>query len=142
MRFSDDSLAVLNELVGARKFWDNPFHSLLTVSTVPGHFFNADYLNSRLRKDSMAERDSWWSVFLHEDWERQGAIQSLVNWATGIRPEDQIDNAAVDLAVTTLVWSFTSSNRFLRDKSTKSTVALLSGRHRSTVRMFKTFRRR
>ena len=137
--FSDDSLAVLNELVCERKLWNNPFHSLLTVSTVPGHFFNADYLNSRLRKDPMADRDSWWSVFLHEDWERQGAIFRLVNWASGVTPTISIDTEVVDLAVTTMVWSFTSSNRFLRDKATKATVALLTGRHRSTVRMLKRF---
>ena len=137
--FSDASLAVLNELVCEKKFWNNPFHSLLTVSTVPSHFFNADYLNNRLRKDSMADRDSWWSVLLHQDWEMGGAIQNLVKWAFGIRAEDQVDDVEVDLAVTTLVWSFTSSNRFLRDKATKATVALLTGRHRSTMRMLKRF---
>lgn len=137
--FSDDSLAVLNELDRDRKFWDNPLHSLLTVSTVPDHFFNAAYLHERLDRDSMAQRDSWWSVFLHEAWERQGAIFRLVSWALGATPNKRIDSEVVDLAVTTLVWTFTSSNRFLRDKATKATVALLTGRHRSTVRMLKRF---
>ena len=137
--FSDESREVLNQLELQGKFWDSPFRTLLTVSSVPGHSFNADYLDNKLRKTSMAERDSWWSVFLHADWERQGAIFSLVNWATWVTPSDGIDTTVVDLAATTLAWSFTSSNRFLRDKATKALVALLSGRHDSTLRMLKRF---
>ena len=139
--FSDDSHAVLSQLTRDGDFWENPLHSLLTVSTVPGHVFNAEYLDERLRGVSMPERDSWWSVFLHEAWERGrgGAVHRLVDWASSIAPNDQIETPVVDLATTTLVWTFTSSNRYLRDKATKALVALLTGRHDSIITMLRRF---
>ena len=70
--FSDDSRIVFSELIRDGDFWENPLHSLLTVSAVPGHAFNGEYLDQSLRRVSMPERDSWWSIFLHEAWERDG----------------------------------------------------------------------
>ena len=139
--FSDDSHAVLSQLARDGDFWENPLHSLLTVSTIPGHVFNAEYLDERLRRVSMPERDSCWSVFLHEAWERGrgGAVHRLVDWASSIAPNDQIETPIVDLAATTLAWTFTSSNRFLRDKATKALVELLTGRHDSTMTMLRLF---
>ena len=137
--FSDDSRTVLNELIQAGEIRNNLFDSLLAISTVDGHFFNAERLDKNLRWISMAERDSWWSIYLHEAWEQRGTVHKLVNWASGVAPNDQIEPPVVDLTATTLAWTFTSSNRFLRDKATKALVALLTGRHDSTITMLSRF---
>lgn len=137
--FSDDSHEVLKALLREGKVRDNPLRALLTVSTVRDHYFNADYLHERLDAGSLAERDSWWSVFLHTDWERRGATFRLVDWATRVTPNDRIDSSVVDLAVTTLAWMLASSNRFLRDKATKALGTLLADRHESTQLMLKRF---
>ena len=66
-------------------------------------------------------------------------LHRLINWASIIAPNDEIEPGVVDLTASTLAWTFTSSNRFLRDKATKALVALLTGRHHSAMRMLERF---
>ena len=137
--FTDETLKVLNELIEAEKVKSNPLDYLLTVCAIPGHFFNADFLDKILANDSMADRDARWTVYIHDSWETKGVVYRLVHWASKIQRDDKIDPAVVDLTATTLAWTLTSSNRFLRDKATKALVALLTGRHDSTMKMLRRF---
>ena len=102
--------------------------TLLTLATSPDHPYNADFLHTRLMRDSLAERDSWWSVFLHYQYDTQGAVDRLVDWAWSPEDKGHIDDEAVRLCGVALAWMFTSSNRFLRDRATKALVNLLDGR--------------
>ena len=139
--FSEDTLVVWNELIDDDKIWDDddPTDTLLTVSTVPDHRFNAEYLDRRLRQDAMPDRDAWWNIYLHKTWESEGPVDRLVDWASSISPEDVTDTEVVDLAATSLAWMLATSNRFLRDRATKALVALLTGRLESTTRLVERF---
>ena len=137
--FSEDTIAVLNELIEAGKIWDNPLDTLLTVSTVPDHKFNAEFLDKNLRRKTMPERDAWWSIYLHWSWGEEGPVDRLVDWASSLSPDNQIEPAVVDLAAVALVWMLTTSNRFVRDKATKALVALLTSRLESTTRLVERF---
>ena len=137
--FSEDTRAVLSELIEADKVRSDPLDALLTVSTVPDHPFNADFLDQRLRKDNMPDRDSWWSTYLHRVWETQGPVDRLVDWASSLSADDDVEDSVVDLSATTLAWTFTTPNRFLRDRATKALVSLLTGRLESTVRLVDRF---
>ena len=137
--FSEDTIEVLNELIEAEKIWSNPLETLVTVSTVPGHYCNAELLDTWLRRDTMAERDAWWSVYLHRAWGEKGPVDQLVDWASSMTPDDQIEPAVVDLGAITLAWMLTTSNRFLRDKATKALVSLLTARLESTIRLVERF---
>ena len=137
--FSEDTIEVLNELVEAGKIWSGQLETLLTVSTVPGHYCNAELLDTRLRRDTMAERDAWWSIYLHRAWGEEGPVDRLVDWASNVTPDDQIEPAVVDLAAITLAWMLTTSNRFLRDNATKALVSLLTARLESTIRLVERF---
>ena len=133
--FSDDTNAVLDELIQSKRLWSNPLDTILSVSTIPGHPFNASLLHLRLLKDTMPERDSWWSTYLHNAWGTRGPVDRLLDWASGLSAEDDVEEAAVDLAATTLAWMLTTSNRFIRDRATKALVSLLTGRFESTERL-------
>ena len=137
--FSEDTRAVLNELLQGEKIWGDLLDVLLSVSVVPGHPFNADSLDQRLRQDSMPDRDSWWSIYLHRTWDTQGPVDRLVAWASALSSADDVEDSVVDLSATTLAWMFTTPNRFLRDRATKAMVALLTGRIESTVRLVDRF---
>ena len=137
--FSDDTIEVFNELLEAGNFWSDPLDTLLTVSMVPGHAFNAELLDRRLRQDTMAERDAWWSTYLHRAWGDEGPVDRLVDWASSIKPNAQIEPAVVDLATTTLAWMLTTSNRFVRDGATKSLVSLLISRLDPATRLVERF---
>ena len=137
--FYEDTFTVWNELIDDGTVWDDPKDTLLTVSTIPGHPFNAEHLDKRLRSLSMPERDQWWSIYLHESWDTEGPVDRLVDWALAVSPEDAIDEEVVDLAAITLAWMFTTPNRFLRDRATKALVALLSSRLESATRLVDRF---
>ena len=137
--FSKETRVVLNEFVASRSMYSEPKDTLITVSAIPGHFFNADFLDSRLRQDNMADRDTWWSTYLHRTWGNEGPTDRLVEWAFNISPGDIVDDEVVDLAATTLGWMLSTPNRFLRDRATKGLVALLTGRLTSLERLVNRF---
>ena len=137
--FSEETREVFNELLQSEKIWDDPIDALLTISTVPDHPFNADFLDRRLRRDSMPERDSWWSIYLHRTRGTQKSIDRLVDWASGLEPSIEIEGSVVDLASTTLAWMLSTPNRPLRDRATKALVCLLTERSESTVRLVDRF---
>jgi hypothetical protein len=101
---------------------------LLTLSTRPDHPYNADFLHERLMRDSLAERDAWWSIFLHFNYSAHGAVDRIVDWAWSPEDKDRIEDEAVRLCGVALAWFLTSSNRFVRDLATKALVNLFAGR--------------
>ncbi len=107
-------------------FWD----ALLTVASNREHPLNADYLHAHLMQFDMAERDAWWSVFLHEQYRygESNAIYRLINWAWTPKNKSHIDDESIWLSATALSWFLTTSNRFLRDRATKALVSLLTPR--------------
>ena len=137
--FSEDTHAVLNDLIQREGIWEELLDTVMSVSTVPGHPFNADSLDQRLRRDSMPDRDSWWSTYLHRSWESQGPVDRLIDWASSLSPDDDVEDGVTDLAATALAWMFSTPNRYLRDRATKALVALLTGRLESAGRLVNRF---
>ena len=137
--FSDDTLEVLDDFTQREDIWDDLLDTVVSLSTVPGHPFNAESLDRRLRHDFMPDRDSWWSTYLHRAWESQSPVDRLIDWAFNSSCDDDIENEVVDLAATTLAWMLTTPNRFLRDRATKALVALLTGRFESAEQLVNRF---
>jgi len=126
--FSEGTLGVLNKLIRNRQDSDDTLDVLLTVASLPEHPYNADFLDRRLRKDAMPDRDAWWNIYLHYAWNTHGAVDRLVHWASSVKHNSVIDRRVVDLCATALTWMLSSSNRFLRDNATQALVNLLTGR--------------
>ncbi len=137
--FSEETHVVLKELIANRSMYPEPKDTLITVSAIPEHPFNADFLDRRLRQDCMPDRDTWWSTYLHRTWGDEGPVDRLVEWASNISPSEKVDEVVVDLAATTLGWMLSTPNRFLRDRATKGLVALLTGRLASLDRLVNRF---
>ena len=113
--------------------------ALLTVSTVPNHPFNADFLCRILSEYDMPERDAWWSTYLHSVWGEGRAVDRLVQWASQVSDDHNVESEVVRLCSITLTWMLSTANRFLRDKATKALVALLTGRFTSMVQLVEKF---
>ena len=137
--FTDDTKEVLQEVAARGNTFIDPRDSLLTVSTIPGHPFNALYLDRRLRQDTMPVRDAWWSTYLDGTWGTEGPARRLVDWASGMAADADAEADVVDLDAICLAWMLTTSNRFLRDRATKALVALLTGRVESIERLMERF---
>ncbi len=131
--FSDGTRDALNKLSRSENDLNDTIDVLLTVATLPGHPLNAQFLDGRLRKDAMPDRDAWWSVYLHQTWGTHGAVDRLVDWASSLGQDTAIDDEAVVLSATALSWMLTTSNRFLRDRATEALVSLLTGRLAAVV---------
>ena len=137
--FSEDTLVVLNDFMQGEDIWEELLDTVVSLSTVPGHPFNAESLDRRLRQDSMPDRDSWWSTYLHRAWQTQSPVDRLIDWASNLSGDDDVEDEVVDLAATTLAWMLTTPNRFLRDRATKALVVLLTGRFESAGRLVNRF---
>lgn len=112
---------------------------ILTVASLPEHPFNAEFLDRRLREDSMSKRDAWWSIGLHYMWDTQSAVDRLVDWSSGVTATMNLDSQSVDLCAITLAWLLTTSNRFLRDRATKGLANLLTGRLEAATKLIERF---
>ncbi len=143
--FTDDTYSVLTELAEETQLdRDEVLDNLLTVAAVPGHPFNAHFLDARLRRDLMPKRDSWWSTYLHDEWQgaawgSKGAIHRLVDWASGLSTTGTLEDEVIDLATITLAWTLSTPNRFLRDRATKAMVKLLTNKLDATGRLVERF---
>ena len=120
------SFDYVNSLIGAH-MGDEVLNTILSVACVPGHPLNADRLHGTLCRLTMPDRDGWWSIYLHRNFDEGTPIARLVDWAWSDDTSYCADDAAL-LCGTALAWFFTSSNRFLRDRATKALVSLLRGR--------------
>ena len=101
--------------------------TLLQLACVPGHPFNAEVLHRSLWRQTMPDRDAWWTTFLHEDYREGSASWRIIDWAWSDETDYCADDAAL-LCATALGWYLTSSNRFIRDRATKALVSLLRNR--------------
>jgi hypothetical protein len=127
--FSEETRGCINEYVipdgqAFRLFID----AMLTVSTDPAHPYNADRLHDILMGYELPQRDALWSTLLHEEWGREGALDRVVGWARGAADKTYLSDQSMRLAGMTLGWFLTTSNRGLRDSSTKALVALFTDR--------------
>jgi hypothetical protein len=137
--FSESTRDVLKSLIRSDQEWNDTHDVILTIAMLPGHPLNARLLDHKLRAHSMPDRDAWWSTYLHESWGNRGAVDRLVDWASSVSPDITLDDETIDLCAITLTWMLATSNRFLRDRVTKSLVNLLTGRFGPAVRLVEQF---
>nr|WKN34363.1 NACHT domain-containing protein [Tunicatimonas sp. TK19036] len=103
----------------------------IQLSTEPNHPWNAEFLHKKLVDLSIAERDANWSIQIahkdHEESEGQEEtiVRALINWSC-FGDISQVELERIRLCAVVLFWFLTTSNRKLRDQSTKSLVRLLT----------------
>ena len=113
--------------------------AVITLATTPKHPLNARFLDARLREDEMAERDSWWSVYLRNATSGGRPVRRLLDWALAVLPTMHLDDELVDLCAMTLAWMLAASNLAVRDQATKALVNLLTGRLEAARRLVEEF---
>ncbi|WP_097958015.1 hypothetical protein [Streptomyces sp. wa1002] len=150
---NERTIALLNETAARHGRTTDVLEAVLAVTAEPGHLLNADRLHRVLVRRTRPERDAWWGVETYAMLWDVTALHRLLRWAEqyptphALHPASRparprlgdrtrrpvtapgaTDEEVVRLAATTLVWTLTSSNRFLRDRATKALVQLLLGR--------------
>lgn len=116
-------------------FWD----TILSVTAIPEHYFNALSLNRYLSKFSMSERDSGWTQHLKYQFDDNSAVKRLIDWGWSDEDKSYISDESIKLASITLAWFLTSTNRKLRDASTKALICLLENRIHVLIEVLEVF---
>ncbi|OYW42335.1 hypothetical protein B7Z28_01600, partial [Candidatus Saccharibacteria bacterium 32-45-3] len=97
---------------------------ILDVCAIPNHPFNALRLHKILSRDPMPKRDSWWQNFLVNGLEEGSALDRIYSWS-GSDLVDLASSESVKLAAIALMWTMSSTNNTIRDRSTRATISLL-----------------
>ncbi len=116
-------------------FWE----TIIAVTGIPDHYYNANFLHSYLTKFSLAERDANWTQFLKYKYNYDSSVRRLVDWAWNQTDKSHIADESILLSAITLSWFLTSTNRKLRDCATKALISLLQNRLTVLQKLLKLF---
>lgn len=120
--FTERTSEIFNAFLKAE---DEHFDIVIQVSASAGHPWNARALHKKLIDRSMANRDAYWTVLVNGLPLGEGdTARRLIEWST-FEQSDHTDPEVQHLCAITLTWFLTSSNRELRDKSTKALTSLM-----------------
>jgi hypothetical protein len=121
--------------------FDDVMETMLTVAAIPKHPLNALRLSGYLQKFDLAQKDKIWIPFLFYKHNNSSAVDRLVHWAVKISHKTSYDDESIKLVAICLGWFLSSSNRYLRDESTKALVVLLKNRVHILIDVLKHFER-
>lgn len=123
---NDDTFKYLNLLLPKHDLYENYLDTVLQLSTIPNHPLNIKRLHKRLLEFSLVERDYNWSIYIHNSYSNGGIINRIINWAWSKNIDFEINDDSLYLYGLTLGWFLTSSNRELRDATTKALVTIFT----------------
>lgn len=101
------------------------FDVFIENSTKENHPFNADALHNMLKKMPLAKRDYLWTIRINACTYDESRIYQLVSYYDQGNVLDTVSTGALRLLLVLFAWLLTSSNRHLRDKTTKAMVEIL-----------------
>jgi hypothetical protein len=123
---------------------DEWFFKLIELTAINNHPMNSDRLFRILSRYSMAERDSFWQNHLRyfsgfDDNENAFPIRRLIDWAWSNGITNLIDEETARLSGQTLAWMLASTNKALRDQTTKALVNILEEQPDALISILKAF---
>lgn len=141
---SDKLKDYINEVVISKfDYYDYFINRILLITSHPQNYFNSDFLHNHLWRFSMADRDAWWTQFIHKMYpgypDEVSAIRRMIDWAWTDDNRESISDESIRLMSQTMVWFLTSCNRTLRDSATKAIICLLEERINVLMQLIKTF---
>lgn len=102
------------------------FEILIENSVKTNHELNAEFLHHFLMKMSLTDRDYYWTIFINGNSDDGQRIIQLIRFIeTGLAYGSSMDSEQSWLLAILLGWHLTSSNRFLRDRGSKSLIEIL-----------------
>lgn len=128
MSITDRTIQIVEHLLASKRYDYETWTQLVRLACVPDHTLNATWLHDHLVRKSLTERDTTWSIWLlgQLEAEEHSPVRTLIEWAW---PLDLKASAVppvktAELAMLTLGWTLSTSDRSVRDHATKALVAL------------------
>lgn len=104
--------------------WDTIFSMLIGHSTKVSHPLNADFLHGFLSGLKLAERDSTWTIYINSLESTDRICGLIQKYQSGTILKVNSDRQLI-LLLTLFAWLLTSSNRWLRDVTSKAMIEIL-----------------
>lgn len=124
----------------AIKYKNLLFDALIVCASNPNNYFNANKTHNYLMQYSLAERDSTWTLFLHNcKYDEGSPINRLIDWVFYEDEKSNIPDDVIELTSTILGWFLVSQNRTLRDRTTKALVYLLKDKPNIMIKILRKF---
>lgn len=118
-----------DEFINVLKTFPVSLHDLWSIlienSTKSHHPLNANFLHDLLIKRPLAERDSIWTTYINDLAYEEERLYQLVNLFHSGDTLNGLNKSNVKLLLTLFSWLLSSSNRDLRDKTSKAMVEIL-----------------
>lgn len=121
----DKTLKYLNTVFKYYGVFEHFIDNVISITNIPNHPFNAKWLYQLLFKKSMSERDNFWTLYINENYSDNSSIHKLIDWAWNKNQINYVSEESRKLSAITLCWFLASSNRNLRDYTTKALISLL-----------------
>jgi hypothetical protein len=120
--FTERTLELFNDF---RYRNPEPLELLLQVAVSADHPWNAELLHRNLERRKLPDRDAFWTRWVNAQTDdADSSVGILIEWCRiGQAPHTNPKNQF--LAALVLCWLFTSTNRAIRDKSTKALANIL-----------------
>lgn len=122
-------------------FQENIYKILFSTASNPQHPLNANLLFDYLSKFTMKDRDVFFIPILNSIYMNYetNPIKRLIDWAWSDEDKSYISDDSIFLTSIALSWLLTSSNRQLRDYTTKALISLLQNRVTVILSLLKKF---
>ena len=104
-------------------------NALITIATIPSHPYNANFLDERLKRMPLPDRELAWTIPMSRDSIRGGSRGAalITRWAFSV-PLDLVSDEQAALVGRVLAWLCSSNHRALRFRATVAAIRLLAGR--------------
>jgi hypothetical protein len=113
--------------------------TIISISTLETHFFNAYFLHNFLLKYSLSDRDAIWTYYLKYKYSETDPVKRIIDWAWNDEKKENVSDESIKLASIILSWFLSSPKRDLRDASTKALISILQNRINILIDVLKLF---
>lgn len=119
------------------EFW----RTIILISTRPTHLLNAKRIYKTIFPIEMPIRDAIFIPLFNRIYnDEPSTINRLIDWAMLDEGKDQTSDDAIECAAIMLSWFLSTSNRGLRDRSTKAIINLLTHRFSILINLLTLFK--
>ena len=117
------------------------FKTFFLIASNPTNPMNANLMHKYLKDFSMKDRDVWFIPLLNDIYLDYGInpIKRIIDWSWSDEDKSYVSDESLLLSSIALSWLLTTSNRKLRDNSTKALISILQGRTTVLLELLKKF---
>lgn len=123
-----------------REYTVSFYETIISIATKVNHCLNAMRTVEHILSMPMPNRDARFIPIFNEIYkEDKSSIHQLINWCFEIKNYTNIGDEAIELAAMMIATFLLSSNRNLRDMSTKALVSLLTGKIETVIALLRRY---